>query len=143
MDIDHVTAEIHIVLRSIDATLKELLALSKSKRAAAKPTDDQKLHVDLDGPYGDPLIKAKDPKDWAGPSMRDRHFSECPPAYLFLLAQRYDYFASRELDEKKKRYNQLDAEKARHWAQRIESGYKPKTQNEATMPPVSEDEIKW
>jgi hypothetical protein len=141
MDIDHVTAEIHIVLRSIDATLKELLALSKSKRAAAKPSDDQKLHVDLDGQYGDPLIKAKSPRDWKGPDMTGRHFSECPPEYLDQLAARYDYFTTTETDIKKRHYNELDAAKARAWAARIRSGYKPKDEPPTQM--LSEDKITW
>jgi hypothetical protein len=129
-----------ISLKSIDETLKDLLALSKSKRAATpKPTDDVALHVDLDSKYGDPLIKAKSPKDWTGPDMTGRHMSECPPDYLDLVATRLDYFAGKEADPTKKHYNELDAARARAWAARLRSGYQPKT----AEPMVDEEQIKW
>jgi hypothetical protein len=124
------------LLKRIDATLTELLALSKSKRAG---TPMPAAAIDLEGPYGDPLIKAKDPRDWNGPSMNGRHLSECPPEYLDLLASRYDYFAGKEEDEKKKRYAVIDAAKARAWAARLRSGYQPK----APEPMMDEGQIKW
>jgi hypothetical protein len=106
------SAETIALLTSIDASLKELLALSKSKRAKETP-------VDLDGPHGNPEIRAKDPRDYTGPSMMGKRFSECPAAYLDLLADRYDYFATKETDATKKRYTQLDAARARGWAARV------------------------
>lgn len=108
------------LLRSIDATLKGILRALSASTGAAIASD-----ADLDGPHGDPAIKAKDPRDWSGPPMTGRRFSECPPEYLDLLADRFDYFASKEEDAKKARYNQLDASRARGWAQRIRSGRVP------------------
>lgn len=153
-------------LKSIDATMKELLALSKTKRAAqpvpkGTPMGDTEWmgavqNFNFEDKYADPIIKAKDPRDWSGPTMLGRHLSECPPEYLDALAARYDYFVSQsnatnvygktpeeiaEID-KKTNYNKLDAAKARAWAARLRSGYKPKTQNEATDHVLSED-IKW
>ncbi len=75
------------------------------------------------GPHGDPIIKAKDPKDWTGPSMTARHFSECPPEYLEILADRYDYFAGKEEDATKAKYNRLDAQRCRAWAARLRAGW--------------------
>jgi hypothetical protein len=94
--------------------------------------------VDLDGKYGDPVVKAKDPRDWAGPSMIGRKFSECPAEYLELLADRYVYFAEKndENDEKtdkgvpKSKYALADAARCRGWAARIRSG--------AHVPPADE-----
>jgi hypothetical protein len=126
------------LLHEVRDILAELLALSKTKRAAKS---EPAVPVDLNGKYGDPIIKAKDPRDWAGETMRDRHFSECPPAYLELLAQRYDYFNQQETDQKKRHYNELDAAKARAWAARIRSGYKPKPVVTGDMP--SSDDISW
>lgn len=86
--------------------------------------------ADLDGKYGDPEVKAKSPRDWTGDSMQGRHFSQCPPEYLDLVASRLDYFASANAssedaeDRKKARYNRLDASRARGWAQRLRSGWK-------------------
>jgi hypothetical protein len=120
-------------LRSIDATLKELLAMSRRRNqnggGAAHP--DVASDRDLDGKYGDPEVKAKDPRDWSGPTMKGRKFSECDPAYLDLLATRLDYFAKKADDGKevtasgkpKSTYYRLDAARARGWAARIRAGY--------------------
>lgn len=105
------------LLRSIDASLKALLA--QSKPGGGAPAEQ----VDLDGRHGNPIVKAKDPRDWTGESMKGRHFSECPPEYLDLLADRFDYFASKEEDAKKAKYNRLDAARARGWAARLRAGY--------------------
>jgi hypothetical protein len=110
------------LLTSIDATLKLLLAAQSGDRA---PQSDESV---THGPHGDPIVKAKDPRDWTGDSMNGRHFSECPADYLDLLAERYDYFASREEDATKQRYNLLDARRARAWAVRIRGGYIAPTQ---------------
>jgi hypothetical protein len=86
----------------------------------AAPAQDDRL---CDGPHGDPIIKAKDPRDWSGEPMTGRTFSECPPEYLDLLAERYAYFAEKETDDKKAGYNRLDARRARAWAARLRSGW--------------------
>lgn len=133
------SAETIALLTSIDASLRELLALSKSKRAREMP-------VDLDGPHGNPEIKAKDPRDWSGPPMTGKRMSECPATYLDLLAERYDYFASKETDEKNKRYAVLDGARARGWAARVRAGYKPLTPLEPEAFPsdmMKADEIEF
>jgi hypothetical protein len=112
------------LLTSIDATLKAIAQaiLDYDNQIAAKhaPASTDAL---CNGPYGDPIIKAKSPRDWNGPDMIGRHFSECPADYLELLAARYDYFASKEEDSKKQKYNLLDAQRCRAWAVRIRGGY--------------------
>lgn len=110
-------AETLNLLRSIDSSLKSLLALQGGAR--------QTERVDLDGPHGDPIVKAKDPRDWTGEPMKGRHFSQCPPDYLDMIAERFDYFAGKEDDAKKAKYNRLDAVRARGWAQRLRSGFVP------------------
>ena len=95
---------------------------------------------DLDSQYGNPEVKAKDPRDWTGAVMKGRRFSECPPEYLELVASRLDYFAdqNRELADdqqtppenvqellKKAKYNRIDASRARGWAQRKRNGWQP------------------
>lgn len=112
-----------VLLRSIDASLKALLVALRPVRP---------VKVDLDGPHGNPTIKAKDPRDWTGDTMVGRRFSECPPDYLDLLADRYDYFAEREEDAKKAGYNRLDAARARGWAERIRGGHVPEPADEPT-----------
>lgn len=107
------------LLKSIDASLKALL---RQQQGSGSSSTSLASDSDLDGKYGDPEVKAKDPRDWTGQPMQGRRFSECPAEYLDLVASRLDYFASRETDPKKVRYNQLDAARARGWAKRIREG---------------------
>ncbi len=128
-------------LESLDTTMKALLQLSQQRRTAtpapaAAPLSGPEVASDrdLDGKFGDLEIKTKDPRDWAGPTMRGRRMSECPPEYLDLLADRLDYF-SRKAHENNEQTNngkdkapflRSDAARARGWAARIRSGkHKP------------------
>lgn len=124
------------LLRSIDVTLKAMLLVLSEARSGtpAAPTPN----VDLDGQYGDPVVKTKDPKNWAGESQRGKRFSECPPAYLDQFAERCDYFVTRntealkdaadDAEEAKLRkdikYGTLDRDRARGWAARLRGGWK-------------------
>src|SRR6187431_849584 len=102
--------------------------------------------ADLNSQYGDPEVRAKSPRDWTGASQQGKHFSECPPEYLDLVAERLEYFAGQnEMEEgdqeaaKKARWNRLDASRARGWAARIRAGYKPQAPPEP--PPFADDSI--
>ncbi len=121
-----------VLLRSIDTTLKALLALSQ-KRVASRgaPTDGKAIAPDrdLDGKYGDPELKFQ-PRDWSGPSFKGRHYSECPPELLDLVAESCEYFA-RKAEDKDERtskgqpvadFRRQDAARARGWAARMRNG---------------------
>jgi hypothetical protein len=122
-------AETLSLLRSIDASLKQLLAQGRatsSTPAAAKPVAPDR---DLDGTYGNPELKFM-PRDWTGPSFKGRRFSECPADLLDMAADTFDYFA-RQAEAKDERtdkgkpvadYKRMDAARARGWAARIRSG---------------------
>jgi hypothetical protein len=133
-------------LRSIDASLKTLVQLSQARAGAARPATSPATSApatrpapavapdtDLDGEYGNPVIKAKDPRDWSGPTMNGRRLSECPAEYLDLLAARYDYFADQqELSNEQTTsgkprapYTRREAARARGWARRLRAGWKP------------------
>ena len=134
------------LLTSIDATLKALLLVTSEKRGEAPGPRAET--VDLDGPHGNPIVKAKDPRDWTGDNMRGRHFSECPPEYLDMLADRYDYFATKDgAEEKDKRYARLDGARARGWAARLRDGWTaPQSAGTVTDDNgnhVSSDEVSW
>jgi hypothetical protein len=111
------------LLTSIDATLKQMLQLQAKGAGLAVATDK-----DLDGKYGNPLVKFK-PRDWAGPSYVGKRFSDCPAEFLDIVAETFDYFA-KTAEEKDERYNgkpvapykRADAARARGWALRIRSG---------------------
>lgn len=109
------------LLTSIDATLRAMLLVLSERRP--EPVGQSAPQVTLDGPHGDPINKSKPPRDWSGDDMTGRHFSECHPVFLDLLAERYDYFAGKEEDATKANYNRLDAARARGWAARLRGGW--------------------
>lgn len=134
-----------VLLESIDASLKALLALSKQRTArTTEGGKDIASDRDLDSQHGDPVIQAKDPRDWSGPTMKGRRLSQCPPEYLELFAERCDFFA-RQADEKgemtaknkpRSTYLRKDASRARGWAQRLRDGW---TAPAAGAAPASRD----
>ena len=122
------------LLESIDASLK--LLVGQQRAAQPKPIASDR---DLDGKYGDPVLKFM-PRDWTGPPFKGRAFSECPPDLLDLVAETFDYFA-KKADETNERtnagkpvadYKRADAARARGWAQRIRNGRH--VQRHATAP---------
>jgi hypothetical protein len=141
------------ILESIEGLLKQLIA--QGHNASSQPTGAVAPDRDLDGKYGNPVIKAKDPRDWTGPSMKGRTFSECPPDYLDLVAERLDYFAEQADAENKttekgqpvSKYNRADAARARGWAKRIRDGVYVQTAEPAAVSgsgwanPPSDDDI--
>lgn len=119
------------VLRSIDGTLKEMLALARQRTQQARSSGAKAIASDrdLDGKYGDPELRFN-PRDWTGPSFKGQHFSECPPDLLDLVAETFEYFA---LEAEKKgevtdrgkpvaEYKRQDAARARGWAKRMRDG---------------------
>lgn len=123
-------------LASIDVTLKAiLLVLSEGRNGqASAPAVPDRL---LEGQYGDPVVKAKDPRDWAGIGQQGKHFSECPPDYLDLVADRCEHFVRKNTEalndvqdgeeeaklRKDIKYGTLDAQRARGWAARLRGGW--------------------
>ena len=114
-------------LKRIEAHLAQLLA------SVPKPPPAIADDADLDGQYGNPVIRAAVPRDWTGPSQLGKPFSECPPAYLDMLASRLEYFAQKAEAEGKltaggkpvSPFNRRDAARARGWAKRLRDGWKP------------------
>lgn len=111
------------LLTSIDASLKQIVQL-QAKGSGLTIASDK----DLDGKYGNPVVKFK-PRDWTGPSYVGKRFSECPAELLDMLAETFDYFA-KQAEDKDERYNgkpvapykRADAARARGWALRVRSG---------------------
>jgi hypothetical protein len=131
------------LLREIRDIMAELLALSKSKRAAAP--SNIATDADLDSQYGDEKVNFK-PRDWTGEWIKGQRMSESQPAMLDMLAETYDYFATKDemtaevtsSGKPKAPYTRQSARRARGWAARLRAGWKPKA---AEMP--SEKEIAW
>ena len=121
------------LLRSIDASLRELVSISKARRAApsagaAGPSVAP--DSDLDSQWGNEKVKA-DPRDWTGPSFKGRLMNECPPDFLDQYAGLMDFFAEKNTGIKtdkgadKSAFDRRSAARARGWAARLRSGWKP------------------
>jgi len=116
------------VLLRIEALLKQQRGGSSAAPTAAIAND-----ADLDSQYGDPIIKAKDPRDWTGEPQKGKRFSQCPAEYLDQVADRLDFFAKKAEENNSLTaagkpvapFNRKDAARARGWAKRIRDGYKP------------------
>ena len=112
------------LLRSIDASLKALVAQKRAEAPKAIASERDRL-----GKYGDPTLRFS-PRDWTGANFKGRHFSECPPDLLDLVAETFDWFASQaeakhEMTDKGKpvaEFRRTDAARARGWAKAIREG---------------------
>jgi hypothetical protein len=139
MATNHSVDDLYEKLTSIDNGIRRLVEMAESNKAAREKLSQQNRaaasapaeasDAELDGQYGDPVIKAKDPRNWTGAPQQGKKFSECPAEYLDMVAERLDYFTSQlgdsDEDKKKRGYNMKDAARARGWAKRIRNGWKP------------------
>lgn len=132
------------LLKSIDASLKDLVAIAKQRprgSTSSASTGGEATDAEMDDPkWGDPTIR-RDPKRWTGERMVGRRYSETSPEYLEVLATFKDWQAQQDeatnaTDDKgrpKSQWARKDARIARGWAARLRAGYKPK-------PPPSMDD---
>lgn len=120
------TVETLALLRSIDASLKALLITTSQGRAASTEAPT----VNLDTAHGNPKLRFL-PRDWSGSGeFKGMTFSQCPPDLLDIVADSLEYFASKADDPQKKKYDTLDASRARAWAARLRSGWTAPVANE-------------
>lgn len=111
------------LFRSMDRSLTSIAKMLAGMIPPAVAADR-----DLDGKFGNPKVTIK-PRDWTGPECKGKQMSECPAAFLDLLAETLEYFA-RKADETNETYNgkpvapykRQDAARARGWAKRIREG---------------------
>lgn len=75
---------------------------------------------ELDAPDGDPVVRFA-PNAWRGPVMVGKHYSECHPGFLDLLATALARMAERPKPGKEKyaASNRDQARLARSWARRV------------------------
>jgi len=124
------------VLRSIDSSLKQLVQIAQRRQqTSAAPVNGSTIapDSDLDSQWGDPEVKFS-PRDYSGTTdYKNRRMSECSPPFLDALAASYDYFAQKNTLEgnmasngkPKADYDRRSAARARGWAARLRSGWKP------------------
>jgi len=103
---------------------------------------------DLDSQWGNPVVR-KNPKDWTGESCEGLKYSDCPPAFLEMLAGLLDWQA-RKSDEKneltangkpRSSFLKKDAARARGWARRNGSKGQRPVGRPAPRPAPMEDPI--
>ncbi len=112
--------------------LDEILRLLRAGQVNSGAVSNNKVADDklFKGPYGNPDIRVS-PKEWTGPDMKGRTFSEAPVAWLELAAEMFDRFAAKakregRVNEKTGKPNDwMDEQKAalaRRWAQEKRKG---------------------
>jgi hypothetical protein len=108
---------------SNDAILRALTSGASGGRCAVASDKD------LDGKYGDPEVRMR-VKDWSGPDMKGRKFSQCPAEFLELYADTLEWAAGKADENGEKtdsgrpvsEYRRADARRARGWAARARAG---------------------
>jgi len=142
MNNDEKLAEILAAVRRIEARLERQpqQAAPAGKSSSSRKADLSRLDVpevaedrDLDGQWGDPLVKHDKVKGW-DVSYKGTRYSECPADFLESYAGLLDFFAGLNLekgDEKKARFDKLDASRARGWAARQRAGTMNSMKNNA------------
>ena len=125
------SAEILAYLKRIEAKVDALAKTDNGPGAGGMIADD----ADLDSSYGDPKVRFT-PRGWNDGDFKGHSFSNCPPAFLELMAKALDYFASQKQAEnpKKAGYDRLDAARARGWCRRLRAGWKAPTSRLAEAP---------
>lgn len=113
--------EILKALARIESKLDKLMSGGPSVGAATVASDS-----DLDSEHGDPAVKF-DPKRWTGASHKGSSFSACAPDFLDAYAEALQWSSEhpKEGREKYAQYDARDAARARGWAKRIRTGWRP------------------
>lgn len=129
-------AERFIALEKLVAQQGERIAkleamLGALRTALTGGSDAGASDRELDGKYGDPRVKFI-PRDWTQGGVRKGDaFSSCPPDFLELLAETFDYYATKKegqtgADGKPANFwDKKNARLARGWARRLRSGWEP------------------
>ncbi len=117
-------------LEAIERRIDNMLAMITQLLAHAQPKVDPSL---IEGQYGDPELKFRVTR-WHGEDYKGRHFSECPPDLLDLIADSLEYFAKKAEENGETTssgkavapFKRKDAERARAWAaKKRNEGWKP------------------
>ncbi len=105
---------------SLEVLAAELERLRRRVAELERATGLYATNKELDSPGGDPVVRFA-PSAWRGPSMLEKHYSECHPGFLDLLASTLTFMAENPKPGKEQyaKGNRLDAKRARSWARRI------------------------
>ena len=133
------SAEILATLKRIEAKLDAVLAKRQQEERSrpAKQTENVAGDSDLDGKYGNPLVRFS-PRDWSGAPYKGCRYSDTEPEFLDMLANTLEYFADKKAndDPTKSGYDRKDAARARGWAKRLRDGWEPESEGDASEEPA-------
>ena len=123
------------LLTEIRDGIRQLVALQQGGGASSGAVASDR---DLDSKYGDPEVRMR-VRDWSGPDMKGKRYSQCPAEFLELLAEALEWVASKadaageKTDSGKpvSYYRRADAARARGWSARIRAGKVAQPQAEA------------
>ena len=111
---------------NVFATLqRQFLAFDARLAALENATGLFASDKELDSAFGDPVLRFA-PRAWKGDKFDGKHYSECPPELLDVLAEYLAWSAANPKPDKVKYvpYSLKDAARARGWARRKRSGWK-------------------
>lgn len=125
--------------------LRQILAALQGGARPSIPQPPESVAIaddrDLDSQWGDEEVRVT-PRDWTGEPMKGRRMSECPPAFLDLLADTLDYFARKNAaanavtssGKPKADFDLKAAARARGWARRLRNGWQAASFDASSMP---------
>lgn len=126
---------------AINAKLDRLLAQGTSapQNAGGRVAELR----EIEGARGDPKIRMV-PRKWTGESFKGMRASQSSPDFLDVYADQLDWFASKNADENKAKWDRLDAARCRRWAVEIREGrVKQEATPEARPTPQSAGSGSW
>lgn len=131
-----------VTLETLDARVTALEAMMAKRPAAAPvPAGEVATDAELDGAYGDPVVKYPS-KKWTGPSFEGKRYSQCSPEFLEDHAKYQDWRARKATEEgnpDRAGYAAKDGRLARGWAARLRASPAPAHVDPTTALPAGDD----
>lgn len=132
------SADILAALARIEGKIDALSKRPASATVTVPDGGDVAPDSELDSKYGDPTVR-KTPPRWTGGDIAGKKYSECAPDALDSLAGFLEWQAKRDAEKgtedgnKYAGYARKDAARARGWAKRKRSGWKPPADSNAAL----------
>ncbi len=139
-------AQLEAKIADLEAKVDRLLShLGADRRSAqgGQGVGDVAPVSAIRGPHGDVEFK-KDPPRWKGTPLAPICASQCPPEYLEVAAELFDFKADKPRPGKEDfaKYDRLNAARCRRWAIEIREGrvkQEPIREREDGPPPPADD----
>jgi hypothetical protein len=120
---------------------RELLELRARVSALENASGLFVTDAELDHPKAARFTVKFDPRDYRGPRIKGKLARECPPDALDAYASALAWMSENPkagADPKYAKWNKLDAARARTWARRLRSGWRPEAVPDSEFPEVDD-----